>query len=152
MAGWQCLFAIFSIALISVSAFPPHSVKESQQIAPSSGDIPLVLKVDANDKGFQAIAQLALQEFSHNSGYIYQVIQFLTAKVQMFEGSMYIFDVLLGKTGCQVTKNGQQAENCQVIQVPTGQSMTYLCHFIVWKDPSSENQKVLSNDCQKLNL
>uniref|UniRef100_UPI00398ED1B4 cystatin-like isoform X2 n=1 Tax=Pristiophorus japonicus TaxID=55135 RepID=UPI00398ED1B4 len=130
------------------STVPLHSVKEIEKLSQNTADKPLVLKVDTGDNDFRAIAEFALQDYSIRNGYIYKIMQYLTAKVQVVEGSIYIFDVFMGKTTCQSTKSGQQAENCHLILAP-GQSEFYLCHFIVWHLPSPAKQHVLSSKCQK---
>ncbi|XP_043552284.1 uncharacterized protein LOC122552993 [Chiloscyllium plagiosum] len=127
------------------------NVKDHQQIAQNMEGRPLEMKVDTNDAEFQAIVALAIQEFSKKSAFIYNIVEFLTIDVKVFEGAVYIFDIVLGKTNCPVIKSGKPQVNCQIIETE-GQSEFYLCHFIAWKAPDSEKQQILSSNCKILDL
>ncbi|XP_060687010.1 cystatin-like [Hemiscyllium ocellatum] len=151
MAGWPCFLVIFLTVLVSAPAFPSQNVKGHQQIAQNKEGRPLEMKVDTNDAEFQAIVALAIQEFSKKSAFIYDIVQYLTVDVKVFEGVLYVFDIVLGKTNCPVINRGKPDENCQIIRAE-GQSEFYLCHFIVWKCPYSEKKKILLSNCKILDL
>ncbi|XP_072436233.1 cystatin-S-like [Chiloscyllium punctatum] len=151
MAGWPCFLTIFLTVLVSVPAFPSQNVKDHQQIAQNKEGRPLEMKDDTNDAEFQAIVALAIQEFSKKSAFIYKIVEFLTVDVKVFEGAVYIFDIVLGKTNCPVIKSVKPQVNCQIIETD-GQSKFYLCHFIAWKAPDSEKQQILSSNCKILDL
>ncbi|XP_048392586.1 cystatin-S-like [Stegostoma tigrinum] len=151
MAGWQCFLAIFFSVLVSVSAFPSQNVKDQQQIAQNVEDRPLERKVDTSNTELQSIIAFAIQEFNKKSSFIYKIVQYLKADVQAVEGSVYVFDIILGKTDCPVVKNAKPESNCQIIQTD-GQAEFYLCHFIGWKTPDSDKKQILSSNCKKLDL
>ncbi|XP_072340457.1 cystatin-like [Scyliorhinus torazame] len=150
MAGWQCLLAVFSVVFVSVSAFPSPNVKENHETDQDNVPKPLVLKVDKSDQGFLAMAEFALLEFNKKGTQIYNIIEYLEASVQMIEGAVYIFDIVLGKTNCPVITHETARRECRVIEAE-GQSEFFLCHFIAWK-PTAGKQQLLKSKCQKLNL
>ncbi|XP_078413686.1 cystatin-like [Cetorhinus maximus] len=151
MAGWKCLLAIFSVVLVSVSAFPSPNVKEDHEIAQEGDGRPLLLKVDTSDKEFQSVVEFVQLDFSKKTKYVYKIVQYLNANVQAFEGALYIFDIVLGKTNCLYEEHEPKDRNCQVIKAE-GKLEFYLCHFITWKGSSPTSQRLLESKCQKLEL
>ncbi|XP_038659885.1 cystatin-like [Scyliorhinus canicula] len=151
MAGWQCLLAVFSVVFVSVSAFPSPNVKKNHETDQDIVPKPLVLKVDKSDQGFLAMAEFALQEFNKKTTQIYDIMEYLQANVQMIEGAVYIFDIVLGKTNCPVVTHETARRECRVIETE-GQSEFFLCHFIAWKPATAEKQQLLKSKCQKLIL
>ncbi|XP_072123226.1 cystatin-like [Mobula birostris] len=151
MAAWQLAFALFSVTLLSVCAETKHQVQEIQQLVQTQHAKPLLLEVDTSDGNFRNIANLAVEKFSSEQGFLYKILQYVNAKAQVFEGVLYIMDVFIGKTDCPAVRAGAKAEDCKVI-LDTAASKFFLCHYVLWSVPPFKEQRILKQDCVEVKL
>lgn len=90
--------------------------------------------VDISDGNFQSALRFAVDNYNKGNNaevHLFQVVEILSAKIQVVEGFSYTIVVKLGRTNC---KKDEPNTGCTVYTSPPN-AQIYQCKFIVWNRP-----------------